>query len=99
MKRTIAPGVTELGQLWLAPLVVLTQWPSLARSPRGGMPAGGVALGKPFAGGSPSWSGGAAAPLGQPAGNVPLLMVTDELPVLWKVVTEASPEQASFSAR
>src|SRR6266566_392231 len=87
MNRTIAPGVHVPGQDALAPVVGSAQCPSLARSPRGGAPAGGLALGRPLASGRPSGSGGDGWPVGQPAGNVLLLMVTLELPVLAKLVT------------
>src|SRR6266852_3995355 len=87
MKKTTAPGVQAPGHATLLPVEVSTQWPSLARSPFGGVPAGGLALGRPAASGSPSWSGGDGCPAGQFAGNVLLLMVTLEFPLFWKLVT------------
>src|SRR5437879_6032300 len=62
MNQTTAPGVTFPGQAIPLPVVGSTQWPSLARSPRDGVPAGGLALGRPAATGT-DWNSGAGAPL------------------------------------
>jgi hypothetical protein len=74
MKMTTAPGVHAPGHATPLPVDVSTQCPSLARSPRGGDPAGGLALGSPVASGIPSPSGGEGSPAGHPAGNVLLFM-------------------------
>src|SRR6266853_3862490 len=87
MKKTTAPGVHDAGQATLLPVDVSTQCPSLARSPFGGVPGAGPSLGSPTARGSRSPSGGDCCPVGQPAGNVLLLMVTLELPPAGKLVT------------
>src|SRR5260370_30394702 len=54
MKNCTAPTVHAPGQALLLPVVVSTQWFSLARSPCGGVPAGGTALRSPVANGMPS---------------------------------------------
>src|SRR5258708_4977552 len=94
MKMTTAPGVDAPGHATPLPLDVSTQCPSLARSPRGGAPAGGLALGSPVASGSPSGSGGAAWPVGHPAGNVLLLMFAKLAAA--RLVKWARPEQEAL---
>src|SRR5437899_12316527 len=95
-----APGFTDAWlHTTLAPVAGSTHWFSLARSPRGGVRAGGSAFGRPPARGGFSWSGGAAAPAGQPAGNVLLLMTTDPLTVFGRRVRYARPEHDPFCAR
>src|SRR5467141_4483033 len=94
MKNTTAPGVHAPGHATPLPVDVSTQCPSLARSPRGGVAGGGLALGRPAASGSPSWSGGEGWPAGHPPAKVALLMVT--VPPLVKLVTYASPEHEPF---
>src|SRR5260221_13593548 len=87
-KRT-APGVTDPGQATSLPVAWSTQWPSLARSPCGGVPGAGVALARVAPSGMPSWAGGgapllsrAAVELGaQPAGKDVALVVIPEVPV------------------
>ncbi len=76
MKNTTAPGVQPDGHLTSLPVVGFTQWCSLARSPLGGVPAGGLPLGRvEAAGGRVYPSGGTTVLVGQ------LGMVTLALPV------------------
>src|SRR2546428_14141013 len=91
MKNTTAPGVHAPGHATALPVDVSTQCPSLARSPRGGVAGGGLALGRPVASGSPSWSGGEGLPAGPPAADGPVVMVTG--PPLAELVTAARAEQ------
>src|SRR2546428_12590175 len=96
MKNTTAPGVHAPGHATALPVDVSTQCPSLARSPRGGVAGGGLALGRPVGSGSPSWAGGEGWPAGHPAADGPLLMVA--VPPLGEVGTDARAEQEPFWA-
>src|SRR5690348_6907468 len=90
MKNATAPGVNVPGRVAFDPVLGSTQWASFARSPRGGVPAAGSALGRPAATGGCSKSGGVAPPDGQ------LLMVT--LPLVPVSVQNVRPLQLAFPA-
>src|SRR2546430_95729 len=60
MKSCTAPTVHPAGQATLAPVVGSTQCAAFARSPYGGVPGAGSALGMPAPIGIPSPSGGGA---------------------------------------
>src|SRR6266851_417551 len=91
MKNCTAPTVHAPGQALLLPVVVSTQWFSLARSPCGGVPAGGSAFGSPVANGMPSPSGGdGCGPAAQ------LEIVTDELPPVFS--QKVNPVQLPLEA-
>src|SRR5437763_16787806 len=93
MYTLTAPGLTvDALHATLAPVAGLTHSFSFARSPRGGVPARGSAFGKVLTRGGFAWSGTVAAPAGQPAGKVLLLMITDEFVVFGTRVRYAIPE-------
>src|SRR2546427_13240457 len=65
MKNSTAPTVQADGHATLAPVAGLTQCPSFARSPRGGVAGGGVFFwGRGPPGGAPSSWGGGGGPGG-----------------------------------
>src|SRR5438445_6949858 len=75
MKNSTAPTVQADGHATLAPVAGLTQCPSFARSPRGGVAGAGSLFGRAGPSGLPSFFGGGGWPLGA------VLIVTLALPV------------------
>src|SRR2546427_12821672 len=81
MKNSTAPTVQADGHATLAPVAGLTQCPSFARSPRGGVAGGGVLFrGGGARGRAPPFRGGGGAP-----GGVVVVKPAGSFLALWQV--------------